>query len=139
MLSSVSRRYVAAVDELAPLADPVVPVEELAPVPEVKCVRRNLVLMSPVVPEVPVVPVADWSALWTHPVTVILSVELCVLDELDVWAARLAVAARTSAKQVPLHRLACMVVSSSSIGSWRSSRSANEAPGQVRNGRPRHP
>ena len=114
MLSSVSKRYVAAVDELA-VADPDVPVEELAPVPEVTFVRRNLVLVSPVVPEVPVVPVADWSALWTHPVTVILSVELCVLDELDVWAARLAVAARTSAKQVPLHRLACMVVSSSSI------------------------
>src|SRR5438128_56152 len=50
-----------------------------------------------------------------HPVTVILSVELCILDELGVCAARLAVAARTSAKQIPFHRLAYMVISSSSI------------------------
>ena len=49
-----------------------------------------MMLVSPVVPEVPVVPVADWSARWMHPVSVILSVELCVLDELEVWAARLA-------------------------------------------------
>jgi len=106
LLSSVSKRYVLAVDELA---DPDVPVEEVAPVPEVTFVRRNLELVSPAVPEVPVVPVADCSARWMHPVTVILSVELCVLDELEVCAARLAVAARTSAKQIPFHRLAYMV------------------------------
>jgi len=47
-----------AVDELA-VADPDVPVEEPAPVPEVTFVRRKLGFASPVVPEVPVVPVAD--------------------------------------------------------------------------------
>jgi hypothetical protein len=40
LLSTVSKRYVAAVDELA-LADPDIPVEELASVPEVTFVKRN--------------------------------------------------------------------------------------------------
>jgi hypothetical protein len=52
----VSNRYVFAVVVL-PLVVPDVPVEDVPPVPEVTFVRRNFVLASPVVPDVPVVPV----------------------------------------------------------------------------------
>jgi hypothetical protein len=57
------------------VALPDVPVVEVALGDDVTFVRTNFVL-SLVVPVVPVVPVAVCSARWTHPVTVILSVEL---------------------------------------------------------------